>query len=120
MNFRSSIKKMSASFLYFVRRIFGQRGLMHLQSTMSFLLFARRAAICFCWGSFLVVSGDVFGQTNYYSTNGTEYAVIGFFPGDQVMPDAAVTPNGGFVVWEDNITDGDGRGVSAQRLDGTL
>jgi hypothetical protein len=62
----------------------------------------------------------VFGQTNYYTTNGTEYAIIGSLPGDQVFPDTAVTPSGGFVVWQDNITDGDGWGVSAQRLDSTL
>ena len=36
------------------------------------------------------------------------------------MPDAAVSTNGGFVVWQDNITDGSGWGVSASRLDSTL
>ena len=87
---------------------------------MSFLLFARRAAICFCWGLFLGVPAAVFGQTNYYRTNGTEYAIIGSLPGDQVFPDVAVTPGGGFVVWQDNITDGSGWGVSAMRLDSTL
>ena len=62
----------------------------------------------------------VFGQANYYATNGTEYAVIGALPGDQVFPDAAVNANGGFVVWQDNITDGSGEGISARRLDNTL
>ena len=62
----------------------------------------------------------VFGQTNYYTTNGTEYAIAGSLPGDQVLPDVAVTTNGGFIVWQDNITDGSGWGVSAMRLDGTL
>ncbi len=81
---------------------------------------ARRAAICFCWGLFLVIPAAVFGQTNYYAANGTEYPVIGSLPGDQVFPDAAVTPAGGFLVWQDNITDGDGWGVSAQKLDSTL
>ena len=33
---------------------------------------------------------------------------------------SAVTANGGFVVWQDNATDGSGWGVSAQRVDGTL
>ncbi len=59
-------------------------------------------------------------QTNYYATNGTQYAIIGSLPGDQVHPDVTVTTNGGFVVWQDNITDGDGWGVSAMQLDGTL
>ena len=85
-----------------------------------FLLFARRVAICFCWGLFLMIPAAVFGQTNYYSKNGTEYAVVGSLPGDQVFPDAAVTPAGGFVVWQDNATDGSGWGVSARRLDSTL
>ena len=62
----------------------------------------------------------LFAQTNYYSANGTEYAVIGALPGDQVFPDLAVTTNGGFVVWQDNVTDGSGWGVSATRLDSTL
>ncbi|MDD5139317.1 MAG: hypothetical protein PHY43_03535 [Verrucomicrobiales bacterium] len=62
----------------------------------------------------------VMAQTNYYSKNGTEYAVVGSLPGDQVFPDAAVTPAGGFVVWQDNSTDGNGWGVSARRLDSTL
>ena len=86
---------------------------------MSLLLFARRFALCFCWGLALVISGIVFAQ-NYYTTNGTEYAIISSLPGDQVFPDAAVTPNGGFVVWQDNITDGSGWGVSAMRFDSTL
>ena len=87
---------------------------------MSLSLFARRAAICFCWGLLLGIPAAVFAQTNYYTTNGTEYAIIGSLPGDQVLPDVAVTPSGGFVVWQDNITDGSGWGMSAMRLDGTL
>jgi hypothetical protein len=59
-------------------------------------------------------------QTNYYRTNGTEYAVIGQLPADQVFPEVAISPNGGFVVWQDKITDGSGWGVSARQLDSTL
>ena len=83
-------------------------------------LSARRAAICFCWGLLLVLPAAVFAQTNYYTTNGTEYAIIGSLPGDQVLPDVALNSSGGFVVWQDNITDGSGWGVSAARLDYTL
>jgi hypothetical protein len=103
-------------------QIFGQNIRMRLNSAkpFMFLLFARRVAICCCWGLLLVIPAVVFGQTNYYSPNGTEYSVIGSLPGDQVFPDAAVTPNGGFMVWQDNITDGSGWGVSARRLDSTL
>ena len=81
-------------------------------------LFVRRAAICFCWGLFLGIPAAVFAQTNYYTTNGTEYAIIGSMLSDQVLPDVAVTPGGGFVVWQDNITDGSGWGVSAMQLGG--
>ncbi len=68
---------------------------------------------------FTLVS-TVSAQTNYYAANGSEYAVVGSLPGDQVFPDAAISPNGGFVVWQDNATDGDGWGISARRLDATL
>jgi hypothetical protein len=69
---------------------------------------------------FLSVPAAVWGQTNYYSPNGTEYAVVGSLPGDQVFPDVALNTGGGFVVWQDYFTDGSGWGVSARRLDSTL
>jgi len=59
-------------------------------------------------------------QTNYYYTNGTEYAAIGSLPGDQVFPDVAISTTSGFMVWQDNATDGSGWGISARRLDATL
>jgi hypothetical protein len=104
------------------KRFFGQNARVHLESAqpIMFFPFARRAAICLCWGMFLTVPAVVGGQTNYYSPNGTEYSVAGSLPGDQVFPDAAVTPAGGILVWQDNATDGDGWGISARRLDSTL
>jgi hypothetical protein len=127
---KSLLAVKGAARLFFQRRharlgevFFGQNARLHLvfkEPFMSLLLFARRAALCFCWGLALGVPTAVFAQTNYYTTNGTEYAIIGSLPGDQVFPDAAVTPNGGFVVWQDNITDDGGWGVSAMRLDSTL
>lgn len=60
------------------------------------------------------------GQTNYYGPNGTEYAIVGSLPGDQVFPSVAISSTGGFVVWQDNVTDGDSWGISARRLDATL
>lgn len=68
----------------------------------------------------LAATFAVSAQTNYYGTNGTEYTVIGSLPGDQVFPSAAISTTGGFVVWQDNATDGDGWGISARRLDSTL
>jgi len=83
-------------------------------------LSARKAAICFCWGLLLALPAAVVAQTNYYGANGVEYAIAGQLPGDQVAPDVALGSHGGFVVWQDNATDGDGWGISAQRLDTTL
>jgi hypothetical protein len=69
---------------------------------------------------FLMAPTRVLAQTNYYSANGSEYAVVGAVPGDQMFPDVALTPAGGFVVWQDNVTDGRGWGVSAERVDSTF
>lgn len=82
--------------------------------------FSRQTVVCLCWGWMLALPAVVWGQTNYYGANGTEYAIVGSLLGDQVHPDVAVTPNGGYVVWQDNITDGDGLGISAMRLNSTL
>jgi hypothetical protein len=82
--------------------------------------FSRQTAVCLCWGLVFAFPAAVLGQASYYITNGTEYAIVGSLPGDQVWPDVAVTPTGGFVVWQDNVTDGSGWGVSARRLDSTL
>ena len=72
------------------------------------------------WTVTLAVASTALAQTNYYTTNGTEYAIIGNLPGDQVMPDVALSPNGGYLVWQDNITDGDGWGISAEAINDTL
>ena len=81
---------------------------------------ARRVAICFCWVLFLAIPAAVFGQTNYYAAEGTQYPIVGSLPGDQVYPDVALNANGGYIVWQDNITDPVGEGISAMRLNSTL
>jgi len=50
---------------------------------------------------------------------GGEYALTEPLPGDQVHPAVAVGPQGGYVVWEDEFTDGHGQGIAARRLDGS-
>ena len=72
------------------------------------------------WVLALAVASTSLAQTNYYTTNGTEYAIVGNLHGDQMFPDAAISPTGGFVVWQDNITDGSGWGISAQQVNNTL
>ncbi|HEX9047812.1 MAG TPA: hypothetical protein VF988_12365 [Verrucomicrobiae bacterium] len=68
----------------------------------------------------LVAASSASAQTNYYGANGTEYPIVGYLIGDQVHPDLAVSTTNGIVVWQDNATDGNGLGISARRLDGTL
>jgi hypothetical protein len=76
-----------------------------------------RAWLCGCLaaGATAIVSG----QTNYV-TNGVEYAIAGSLAGDQTRPGLSINSSGGYVVWQDNLTDGDGLGVSARRLDSSL
>lgn len=78
------------------------------------------ARICLLLAGMSLLVGKAEAQTNYYGTNGVEYAPIGSLVGDQAKPDLAIRANGGFMVWQDNVTDGDGLGISARRLDPTL
>jgi hypothetical protein len=86
-------------------------------------LFSVRAisvSVCLVWALVLGGVSMVSAQTNYYSPNGTEYPIVSNLLGDQMFPDVAISTTNGMVVWQDNSTDGDGWGISAQRLDGTL
>ncbi len=84
---------------------------------MSLSLFARKALACWCLAAGLPAAALAQGN---YATQGTQYPIAGVLPGEQVHPQLSLTANGGYLVWEDNITDGYGLGVSALRLDGTL
>ena len=55
-----------------------------------------------------------------FTPQGGEYSIAGALPGDQNFPQIKVNSSGGFLVWQDNMTDGDGLGISAQRLDSSL
>src|SRR5215467_14611234 len=72
-----------------------------------------------CLLTAMATAGSVRAQTNFI-VSGSEYAIAGSLAGDQVFPSASVTPSGGYLVWQDNITDGDGWGISALRLDSTF
>ncbi len=95
-----------------------QAGLFYRNIIMPAPMRTRYFAVC----AIVALAADSLAsaQTNNFTTNGTEYSIIGSLPGDQVFPDVAISTNGGFVVWQDNATDGDGWGVSARRLDSTL
>ena len=74
---------------------------------------------CFALGLLLAAISQVSAQTNYYGTNGTEYALTGTAPGNHIYPDLAISSTNGFLVWQDNVTDGSGWGISACHLDST-
>ncbi len=64
-------------------------------------------------------SAELFAQGGFTRLAG-EYSLSGALPGDQTRPALAFGPTGGYVVWQDNVTDGDGLGISAQRLNDNL
>src|SRR5439155_2036060 len=57
---------------------------------------------------------------NPYSPQGREYPIAGALPGDQVFPQISIDSTGGYLVWQDNVTDGDGFGISARRINSNL
>jgi len=59
-------------------------------------------------------------STNYYASQAGEYTPAGIFPGSQAYPAVSLKASGGFLVWQDNITDGSGLGISAVQLDGSF
>jgi hypothetical protein len=81
---------------------------------MSLSRFAKKA---FLLGSLLIACPSALLAQGTYAINGIEYPITPSLPGEQVHPCLSLSTNGGFLVWEDNITDGYGLGISAQRLD---
>lgn len=125
MNLQSWIKKTAGAITSAaVTQWLGQnppRGLSCLHRGMNFSSLRFVNCFGFLIATMLLLLGfNSVAQTNYYSPNGTEYAIVGSLPGDQMFPDVAIATNGGFVVWQDPVTDGDSWGISARRLDSTL
>lgn len=77
-----------------------------------------RAALLTCALSHLSAL-PLLAQSNF-APQGNEYPIVGTLPGDQVFPDVSLKTSGGFLVWQDNATDGSGLGISAQRLDSSF
>jgi hypothetical protein len=71
------------------------------------------------WTLALAIPAVAYGQGGF-APQGNEYPVAGALTGDQVYPHVAISTTGGYVVWQDNITDGAGLGISARRLDSSL
>ncbi len=87
---------------------------------MSLSLFARKALTCCCVAAALPATVLAQSPPSTYAANGNQYPIAGVMPGEQVHPQLSINASGGYLVWEDNITDGYGLGVSALRLDSTL
>jgi len=62
---------------------------------------------------------SAFGQAGFI-LQGSEYGIAGTLPGDQVYPALSIKTGGGYLVWQDNRTDGEGLGISALRLDSSF
>ncbi len=58
-------------------------------------------------------------QTNYLLGD-TDVALSGALRGDQTFPSVAFGLGGGFIVWQDNVSDPNGLGVSGRRLNADL
>jgi hypothetical protein len=63
----------------------------------------------------LAAGGAGFSQT--YTNHGPQYAILPATPGDQLHPQLAISPQGGYLVWNDNAVDGRGQGIGALALD---
>jgi hypothetical protein len=74
----------------------------------------------FCLALPLLLGLPAFSLDHSYSRQGAQFAVTPPLVGDQTFPQISVRPSGGYIVWQDNYTDGDGLGISARRLDSTL
>jgi hypothetical protein len=74
----------------------------------------RKAFVCCLLATTL--AGVAVAASNFVPMGG-EYSATGAMPGDQVHPALSLSSTGGFLVWEDNVTDGDGLGISALQLD---
>ena len=98
----------------------GQRNNGLLREFSNYMPSALRAWVTFVLGVlFAGISPVVLGQ-NAYAPQGGEYPIAGSLPGDQVFAQVALGTNGGYLVWQDNVTDGDGFGISARRITGNL
>ena len=81
--------------------------------------FLRAFARLFALLPVLFGSASLLAQGTFSRLAG-EYSLSGPLPGDQTRPALAFGAAGGYVVWQDNVTDGDGTGISAQRLNDNL
>src|SRR5690242_11124608 len=78
-----------------------------------------RSAILLC-GIVLALASSIYAQG--VSREGEEYVLSGRRVGDQTVPQIAIGPTGGYVVWQDNAVDGPDKsyGIAARKLGSQL
>jgi hypothetical protein len=57
---------------------------------------------------------------NPFSPGSADYKIVGAVPGDQMFSQLSLSTNGGYLVWQDSVADGDGFAIVAQRLSSFL
>ena len=77
------------------------------------------ALLPLCLGGVAAFAQGPGGGFNFAPLAG-EYSLSGAQTGDQTRPALAFGASGGYVVWQDSLSDGDGSGISAQRLNDNL
>jgi hypothetical protein len=97
----------------------GLLGMVHFNKMVMAFSQLARVLVCGAVLARAAASALAQGQAGFVAQGG-EYGTAGSMPGDQVWPHLSVKASGGYVVWQDNATDGSGWGVSARRLDSSL
>ena len=65
-------------------------------------------------------AGVPFHAAGAFAPQASEYAVVETLGGDQLKPQVSLGGAGGYIVWQDNFTDGSGYSVVARRLNASL
>lgn len=71
----------------------------------------------------LALASALFSPANAetgFNRQGDEYPIAGLLLGEQVYPGINASQGSGYVVWQDNATDGDGHGIRARRLTSSM
>lgn len=84
---------------------------------MSLSLSVRNLAICWC---LTVASPTSIFADSTVSQSGGERKIVGSMIGDQILPQVAISPTGGFLVWQDNSVSMLGSRIRGVLLDGGL
>jgi hypothetical protein len=70
--------------------------------------------------SLVIVGPAIVSAQSSYVPQAAEYLPAGGLAGDQTHPRISLNSSGGFLVWDDNITDGSGLGITAVKLDSSF